>query len=72
MRPGAVPGAREAGSDVVVRLAGDLFVDHAAGATAPAEHYSVGVSPHPVQDHDVARHEAKTARQEDSGARKQR
>jgi hypothetical protein len=56
----------------VVRLTRNLFVDHAAGATAPAENYSVGVAPHPVQDHHLARHEAKSARREDGGARKER
>jgi hypothetical protein len=56
----------------VVRIAGDLLVDHPAGATAPAQHNSVGVSPSAVQDHDVARHEAKNPRLHDDGARTER
>ena len=68
MGTGAVPGAGEPRTDEVVRIAGHRFMDHTAGAPAPAQHNSVGVSPNAVQDHDVARHEAKNPGPKDGRA----
>jgi hypothetical protein len=68
VRAGAIPGAGEAGADVVVRIAGDLLMNHTTGATAPAQHHSVGVTPYAIQDHDVARHGAKNPRPGDGRA----
>jgi hypothetical protein len=69
VRTGPVPGAGEAGTHEVVRIAGHLFMDDAAGAAALAEHNAVGVPPSAVKDHDVARHEAKDSRPRDGRAR---
>ena len=69
MGTGAVPRAGEAGTDEVVRIPGYLFMDHPAGAPAPAQHNSVGVTPSAVQDHEVARHEAKNPGPQDDRAR---
>lgn len=72
MRAGTVPGAGEAGADVVVRIAGNRLVDHTAGAPAPAQHNSVGVTPNAVQDHDISGHEAKNPCRGDGRTRRPR
>jgi hypothetical protein len=58
VRAGTVPCAGERRTDVPLGLsrgAHDL-VEHAAGTPAPAQHHSVGVPLHPVQDLGVASH----------------